>query len=136
MVNYYKILNVSPNSTFEEIKTSYRKLALRWHPDKNQTNKEKAEKKFKEITEAYEILSSIEKREIYDRYGGLLQNENVTTQQDPMVDISTAYFRINPFYFGSVNQHRRSIHTIFGNSFISITDYPSFSRVTRWHFEL
>uniref|UniRef100_A0A4W6DUZ7 DnaJ heat shock protein family (Hsp40) member B6a n=1 Tax=Lates calcarifer TaxID=8187 RepID=A0A4W6DUZ7_LATCA len=47
----------------------YRKLALRWHPDKNPENKEEAEKKFKELSEAYEVLSDANKRSIYDRYG-------------------------------------------------------------------
>uniref|UniRef100_A0A8C9XQV1 DnaJ heat shock protein family (Hsp40) member B6a n=1 Tax=Sander lucioperca TaxID=283035 RepID=A0A8C9XQV1_SANLU len=47
----------------------YRKLALRWHPDKNPENKEEAEKKFKELSEAYEVLSDANKRSTYDRYG-------------------------------------------------------------------
>uniref|UniRef100_A0A8C7WWP6 J domain-containing protein n=1 Tax=Oryzias sinensis TaxID=183150 RepID=A0A8C7WWP6_9TELE len=48
---------------------SYRKLALKWHPDKNPDNKEEAEKKFKELAEAYEVLSDKSKRDAYDRYG-------------------------------------------------------------------
>uniref|UniRef100_A0A672HS60 DnaJ heat shock protein family (Hsp40) member B6a n=1 Tax=Salarias fasciatus TaxID=181472 RepID=A0A672HS60_SALFA len=53
----------------EFFNTMYRKLALRWHPDKNPENKEEAEKKFKELSEAYEVLSDANKRSIYDRYG-------------------------------------------------------------------
>ena len=68
---YYQLLGLSkndnPNSS--EIKKSYRKMALKWHPDRNPTNKIEAEKKFKEISEAYEILSDPERREIYDQYG-------------------------------------------------------------------
>jgi curved DNA-binding protein CbpA len=64
MKNYYKILEVKPTASFEEIKKAYRKLALKFHPDKN-PNKE-AEEKFKEISEANENLSSEEKRKIYD----------------------------------------------------------------------
>ena len=67
--NYYKILGVSENASEAEIKAAFRKLALKWHPDKNPNNKEEAEKKFKEIGEAYEVLGNAEKRQNYDRYG-------------------------------------------------------------------
>ncbi|KAM9839651.1 dnaJ homolog subfamily B member 6b [Aulostomus maculatus] len=69
MVEYYQILGVQKNATQEDIKKAYRKLALKWHPDKNPDNKEEAEKKFKELSEAYEVLSDESKRNIYDRYG-------------------------------------------------------------------
>jgi molecular chaperone DnaJ len=65
---YYEILGVSRNATEEEIKKSYRRLALKYHPDRNPGDKE-AEEKFKEAAEAYEVLSDPEKRAIYDRYG-------------------------------------------------------------------
>ena len=64
----YKILGVDRTSSEKEIKTAYRKLALQWHPDKNPDNK-KAEEKFKEISEAYGILSDPEKRRSYDQFG-------------------------------------------------------------------
>lgn len=69
MVDYYQILGVHKNSTQEDIKKAYRKLALKWHPDKNPDNKDEAEKRFKELSEAYEVLSDENKRGIYDRYG-------------------------------------------------------------------
>ncbi|XP_067299600.1 dnaJ homolog subfamily B member 2 isoform X2 [Pseudorasbora parva] len=69
MVDYYDVLGVSRNASPDDIKKAYRKLALRWHPDKNPDNKEEAEKKFKEIAEAYEVLSDKSKRDAYDRYG-------------------------------------------------------------------
>lgn len=67
--DYYKILGVNKSATDEEIKKAYRKLALKHHPDKNPDNREAAEKKFKEISEAYEVLSDAQKRAIFDQYG-------------------------------------------------------------------
>lgn len=68
-LNYYDILEVQKNSTDAEIKKAYRKLAMKWHPDKNPDNAEEAAKKFQEIGEAYDVLSDMEKRAIYDRFG-------------------------------------------------------------------
>lgn len=65
MDDYYKILGVSKNSSAEEIKAAYRKLAHKYHPDKSGGD----EKKFKEINEAYQVLSNAEKRSQYDRFG-------------------------------------------------------------------
>ncbi|XP_040913801.1 dnaJ homolog subfamily B member 2 isoform X2 [Toxotes jaculatrix] len=69
MVDYYNILGVSRTASQDDIKKAYRKLALKWHPDKNPDNKEEAETKFKELAEAYEVLSDKSKRDAYDRYG-------------------------------------------------------------------
>lgn len=66
----YAVLGVKRTATSDEVKKAYRKLALRWHPDKNPNNREEAERRFKEISEAYEILSDERKRRIYDAYGG------------------------------------------------------------------
>jgi len=65
---YYEILQVSKTATKQEIKKAYRKLAMKYHPDRNPGDKE-AEEMFKKINEAYEVLSDDEKRSIYDRYG-------------------------------------------------------------------
>lgn len=66
--DYYDILGVSKNADAAEIKSAYRKLAIKYHPDKNPDNKD-AEEKFKEAAEAYEVLSNTEKRQRYDRFG-------------------------------------------------------------------
>ena len=76
---YYDILDINKNASDEEIRKSYKKLAVKWHPDKNPDNKEEAEKKFKEISEAYQVLSDPQKKEIYDNYGedGLKNDGNM-----------------------------------------------------------
>ncbi|KAL2933180.1 DnaJ protein P58IPK-like protein [Bienertia sinuspersici] len=65
--DWYKILGVSKTASVAEIKRAYKKLALKWHPDKNNDNREEAENKFREIAAAYEVLSDDEKRVRYDR---------------------------------------------------------------------
>ena len=67
-IDYYKILGIKKNSTESEIKKAYRKLARKYHPDLNINDKE-AEKRFKEINEANEVLSNVENRKKYDKYG-------------------------------------------------------------------
>ncbi|NXT79953.1 DNJB8 protein, partial [Zapornia atra] len=67
MVDYYKVLGLQRSASQDDVKKSYRKLALKWHPDKNPSNKEEAEEKFKAVAEAYEVLSDPQKRSLYDR---------------------------------------------------------------------
>ncbi|CAG8586804.1 14032_t:CDS:2 [Dentiscutata erythropus] len=84
MVNYYEVLGIDANSTEEDIRKAYRRQALIWHPDKNVQNREEAEAKFKLIAEAYEVLSDVEKRRIYDQYGEEgLKNGGPTFEQRP-----------------------------------------------------
>lgn len=81
--NYYKILDVSRTATSKEIKSAYRKRALRWHPDKVQeSEKEEAEKKFQDIGEAYEVLSDEELRAKYDRGEEVFENQGGQPRQN------------------------------------------------------
>jgi molecular chaperone DnaJ len=83
--SYYEILGVEQNATDEEIKKAFRKQALQYHPDRNPNNPE-AEKKFKQLSEAYDVLSDPEKRKLYDAYG----SEGL--KGVPQTDFSSASF--------------------------------------------
>ncbi|CAN8260011.1 unnamed protein product [Cochlearia groenlandica] len=78
-IDYYKVLQVDRNAKDEDLKKAYRKLAMKWHPDKNPNNKKEAESKFKQISEAYDVLSDPQKRAIYDQYG----EEGLNSQAPP-----------------------------------------------------
>jgi len=67
--DYYDILGVSKGASADEIKKAYRKQALEWHPDRHKDDKEAAEKRFKEINEAYQVLSDPQKKAAFDQYG-------------------------------------------------------------------
>jgi curved DNA-binding protein len=104
--DYYKILGVPRNATQEEIKRAYRRLAMKYHPDRNKGNKE-AEEKFKEINEAYAVLSDPEKRKLYDMYGSAEFEKRYTTEdifkdfdfenvfRDIGIDLSSFFSRRN-----------------------------------------
>lgn len=67
--DYYEVLAVTRDATGDQIKSAYRKAALKWHPDRNPENKSEAEHRFREASEAYSVLSDPQKRATYDRYG-------------------------------------------------------------------
>ena len=90
MSDYYKILGVEKTASESELKKAYRKLSLKWHPDKNK--EPGAEDKFKEISEAYSVLSDSEKRKIYDQFGKSgLDNNGMGAQVNPE-DIFKSFF--------------------------------------------
>ncbi len=78
MSDYYNVLKLNKNCSDNDIRNAYKKMAVKWHPDKNSKNKEFATKKFKEISEAYKILGDLKKRQLYDKYGkeGIENNNN------------------------------------------------------------
>src|SRR6202048_1429359 len=104
--DYYEVLGVKREASIEEIKASYRQHALKWHPDRNPVNKEEAEIKFRECTEAYSVLSDPQKRQIYDTYGHEgLRGSNVGTDFNSSVfqdfhDIFGDFFGFEELFSG------------------------------------
>jgi len=98
--DYYQILGVPRNASQEEIKRAYRRLVLKYHPDRNPGNKE-AEEKFKEISEAYDVLRDPQKRAIYDHYGHAgLNSQGVRTTFRDFDDIFSTFSEIFDEFFG------------------------------------
>ena len=79
--DYYEVLGISKSATDSEIKKAYRKLAIKFHPDKNPGDKN-AEEKFKEVAEAYEVLSNPEKKKQYDTFG---HTDNIGSDNDNLI---------------------------------------------------
>lgn len=106
--DYYEVLGVERGASESEIKKAYRRLALRYHPDKNPGDKE-AEERFKEISEAYAVLSDAKKREIYDRFG----HAGLSGAGTPGAGAGgvPGGFRVE---FGDVEDARRLFEEIFG----------------------
>ncbi|HEO97774.1 MAG: molecular chaperone DnaJ [Campylobacterales bacterium] len=113
-LDYYEILEVSRECSGAELKKSYRKLAMQYHPDRNPDDKE-AEERFKQINEAYQVLSNDEKRSIYDRYGKAgLEGHGMgggfgSASMDDIMDIFNSMFGGSGGFggFGGFGQTRR-----------------------------
>jgi len=105
--DYYEVLGVSKNASTDEIKKSYRKQALKYHPDRNPGNKE-AEEKFKKATEAYEVLSDQTKRQRYDQFGhsGMHAGADYHNYSD-VHDIFSNFGDIFENFFGGGGAQRR-----------------------------
>ncbi|XP_027948181.1 dnaJ homolog subfamily B member 6 isoform X1 [Eumetopias jubatus] len=148
MVDYYEVLGVQRHASAEDIKKAYRKLALKWHPDKNPENKEEAERKFKQVAEAYEVLSDAKKRDMYDRYGKEGLNGGGGIHFDPRYEFGFTFrnpdevfreffggrdpfsfdFFEDPFedFFGSRRGPRGSRNRGTGSFFSAFSGFPSF----------
>ena len=123
--DYYKLLGLDKKATTEDIKKAYRKLALKWHPDKNPNNKA-AEERFKKISEAYAVLSDPKKREEYETFGSADQFRQRYTQEDIFrgFDLNDI---LRSFGFGDAGGHgSRTFRTNRGGGF-TFTQGGSFS---------
>ena len=97
-MNYYDVLSIDKNASLDEIKKAYRKLAIKWHPDKNPNNKEESEEKFKLISEAYSVLSDPEKKTEYDLRGDSKFRKNTSNYSNfNAQDIYNTFFGENQF---------------------------------------
>lgn len=108
---YYDILGVTKNASENEIKKAYKKLALKWHPDKNKDNSDEAESKFKEISEAYGVLSDPEKKQVYDKFGKDALNGG-GSGPNPFDVFSEIFGQNSPF--GEMNGFPPGVHVRMG----------------------
>tara|TARA_B000000565_G_C23736425_1_gene359212 strand:+ start:217 stop:648 length:432 start_codon:yes stop_codon:yes gene_type:complete len=121
MKDYYSILEINKNATKDEIKSSYKRLALKYHPDKNQINKEEAEDKFKEISEAYEVLSDESKKRNYDLGNNIsVSNQNPFDIYNNIFSNNHNIFDININNFSSFNSTNTSTKIIGNKKIIRI----------------
>ncbi|XP_005183612.1 dnaJ homolog subfamily B member 2 isoform X1 [Musca domestica] len=123
MVDYYKVLDVPRSATDTEIKKAYRKLALKWHPDKNPDNLDEANKRFRELSEAYEVLSDERKRKIYD---------NRSTLHKSSYSSNSSSYTSNGSYGGSNGYRYRTTSAKDYDDYIP--SYGSSKRGNRYQF--
>ena len=113
--DYYKLLNISKNATNDDIKKAYRKLAIKWHPDKNNNSKE-SEEMFKKIAEAYSVLSDNNKRQQYDLRSHGSSDNGLVFDFDSAEQLFSNIFN-SPIYSFNFNEDNFNVY-----------DIPSYSR--------
>jgi curved DNA-binding protein len=124
--DYYSVLGVNKNATGDEIKKAFRKLAVKYHPDRNPNNKA-AEEKFKEISEAYEVLGDTDKRQKYDQFGRYWQSAPSGSRQSPWGDNTSrsSNFGVSNFDFGNYGSFDEFINDLLGRPFGNTTSRSS-----------
>lgn len=144
-MDYYSVLGIPKTASDSDVKKAYRKMALKWHPDKNiGENQAEAEKKFKEISEAYEVLSDADKRAYYDRFGkeksgGGAENHDRQrfNHRDPFDVFKDFFGGRDPFKdFLDSDFGRSRGHDNFGNSnsfFSSFSSSGNGFNTSGWH---
>ncbi|XP_048442291.1 dnaJ homolog subfamily B member 4-like isoform X4 [Pyrus x bretschneideri] len=147
-VDYYSVLKVNKNATEDDLKKAYRKLAMKWHPDKNPNDKNEAETRFKQISEAYEVLSDPQKRQVYDQdgeeglkdmpppgsggfsYGGGSNGFNPRNAED----IFAEFFGSSPFGFGSSGPGKSKRRQVPEQEILTIDVKPGWKKGTKITF--
>lgn len=122
--NYYEHLGLKKDCSQDDIKDAYRNLILKWHPDKNKDNKEIATKKFMEISKAYKVLSDVDSRKKYDKYGiSIKENDNII---DPYEIFNKVFENDNDIPDVMV-QIKTTIHELY-EGFTRTVEYIRYSR--------
>ncbi len=112
-LDYYEVLGVDRGASSDQIKSAYRKLALKYHPDRNPENKHEAEERFRQATEAYSVLCDAQKRQIYDRYGhaglgrGGFETADFSSIFEDFRDIFGDFFGVEDVFGGMGGGRRR-----------------------------
>jgi curved DNA-binding protein len=124
--DYYSVLGVNKNATGDEIKKAFRKLAVKYHPDRNPDNKA-SEEKFKEISEAYEVLGDTDKRQKYDQFGRYWQSAPSGSRQSPWGDNTSrsSNVGVSNFDFGNYGSFDEFINDLLGRPFGNTTSRSS-----------
>lgn len=135
---YYKILQIGRDADETQIKKAYRKLAMRWHPDKNKNDPERATEMFKLVAEAFDVLSDPEKRQVYDKYGrngiknGVRSNDvdfgGFQFDFSDAASIFEQFFGNDPFFNHGKKQRRGfGMGPLSGGIFTDFGDFDAFA---------